>query len=110
MTGAIDSAQIMEALDALRQELALLSARMGALEAAAKVQPLAAVPPQSPLPVQAEVSVLSEEVLLVISAAIAAFLGKKPRIRQIRLLGATSWAQQGRVTIQTSHAVPVHHG
>jgi methylmalonyl-CoA carboxyltransferase large subunit len=53
---------------------------------------------------------LSEELLLVISAAIAAFLGKKPHIRQIRLLGSAAWPQQGRVTIQASHALSVHHG
>ena len=53
---------------------------------------------------------LSEELVLVISAAIAAFLGKKPHIRQIRLLGASSWAQQGRVTIQASHDFSARHG
>ena len=49
---------------------------------------------------------LSEELVLVISAAIAAFLGKRPHIRQIRLLGSAAWAQQGRLTIQASHARP----
>ena len=53
---------------------------------------------------------LSEELVLVISAAIAAFLGKRPHIRQIRLLGSAAWAQQGRTTIQASHALPVKHG
>ena len=42
---------------------------------------------------------------LGISAAIAAFLGKKPHIRQIRLLGSAAWSQQGRLTIQASHAL-----
>jgi methylmalonyl-CoA carboxyltransferase 12S subunit len=46
----------------------------------------------------------------VIAAAIAAFLGKKAHIRQIRLLGSAAWAQEGRVTIQASHAITVHHG
>jgi methylmalonyl-CoA carboxyltransferase large subunit len=40
---------------------------------------------------------------------VAAFLGKKPHIRQIRLLGSAAWSQQGRVTIQASHALPGHH-
>jgi methylmalonyl-CoA carboxyltransferase large subunit len=53
---------------------------------------------------------LSEEIILVISAAVAAFLGKKAPIRQIRLLGSTAWAQQGRVTIQASHTLDVHTG
>jgi methylmalonyl-CoA carboxyltransferase large subunit len=48
---------------------------------------------------------LSEEILLVISAAIAAYLGKKAPIRQIRLLRSDAWAQQGRATIQASHAL-----
>jgi methylmalonyl-CoA carboxyltransferase large subunit len=52
---------------------------------------------------------VSEEVVLVISAAVAAFLGKKPHIRQIRLLGSAAWAQQGRVTIQASHALSGQH-
>ena len=48
---------------------------------------------------------LSEELVLVIGAAIAAFLGKRPHIRQIRLLRSDAWAQQGRATIQASHAL-----
>jgi methylmalonyl-CoA carboxyltransferase large subunit len=52
---------------------------------------------------------ISEEILLVISAAIAAFLGKKPTIRQIRLVGTAAWAQEGRVTIQASHALSGRH-
>jgi methylmalonyl-CoA carboxyltransferase large subunit len=48
---------------------------------------------------------LNEELLLVISSAIAAYLGKKPHIRQIRLLASPAWAQQGRVTIMASHAL-----
>jgi methylmalonyl-CoA carboxyltransferase large subunit len=39
----------------------------------------------------------------VIGAAVAAFLGKKAHVRQVRLLGSHPWAQQGRVTIQASH-------
>ena len=53
---------------------------------------------------------LSEELVLVISAAIAAFLGKKAHIRQIRLIGSAAWAQQGRVIIQASHALAGKHG
>jgi methylmalonyl-CoA carboxyltransferase large subunit len=58
----------------------------------------------------AAVEGLSEELILVISAAIAAFLGKKPHIRQIRLLGSGTWSQQGRVMIQASHDLAVRHG
>jgi methylmalonyl-CoA carboxyltransferase large subunit len=51
---------------------------------------------------------LDEELIVTISAAIAAFLGKKPHIRQIRLIGSAAWAQQGRVTIQASHALSAY--
>ncbi|HKI21671.1 MAG TPA: hypothetical protein VKA15_27515 [Isosphaeraceae bacterium] len=103
----MDWAQVLDALGAIRQDLADLGERVGALEAAALVKPVAAVPSAPP---KAEPEGLSEELVLVLSAAIAAFLGTKPHIRQIRLLGTAAWAQQGRATIQASHALPVHHG
>jgi hypothetical protein len=46
---------------------------------------------------------ISEEELLAISAALAAWLGVQAHIRQIRLIRTGAWAQQGRVTIQASH-------
>jgi methylmalonyl-CoA carboxyltransferase 12S subunit len=104
-TEAVDSAPVAEALAALRQEVARLSERVAALEAAAG-KPRAAAPAPPP----AAAAGLSEELLLVISAAVAAFLGKKPHIRQIRLVGTTAWSQQGRVTIQASHALSARHG
>jgi hypothetical protein len=48
---------------------------------------------------------ISEEELLAISAALAAFFGVQPHIRQIRLIRTGAWAQQGRVTIQSSHSL-----
>jgi methylmalonyl-CoA carboxyltransferase large subunit len=107
----VDAASVAEALGALRQELARLGERVAALEAAAGVK---AHPPPAPPPVPAEAPApaaegLSEELVLVISAAIAAYLGKKPHIRQIRLLGSAAWAQEGRVTIQASHALAASH-
>ncbi len=114
----VDWAQVVDSLGALRQELARLGERVAALETAAGVAPRAAAPtapaakaaPAATAPPTAKAEGLSEELVLVISAAIAAFLGKKPHIRQIRLLGSAAWAQQGRVTIQASHALSVHHG
>jgi methylmalonyl-CoA carboxyltransferase 12S subunit len=101
-----DWTQVSNALGALRQELTRLSERVAALEAATGATPRApvAVPPAT------AAEGLSEELVVVISAAIAAFLGKRPHIRQIRLLGAAAWAQQGRVTIQASHDLAVRHG
>ena len=55
-----------------------------------------AVTPEKP-------EVIPEEIMLVISAAVAAFLGERPRIRQVRLVSSRTWATQGRVSIQASH-------
>ena len=101
---AEDLAQVMGALDSLRQDVAGLNERVVALETAGAARPAA----MATAPTQADE--IGEELVLVISAAIAAFLGVKPHIRQIRLLGSASWAQQGRATIQASHALTVHHG
>src|SRR5262249_33663867 len=96
-----------------RQEVARLGERVAALEGAAGAKQPAGVPPVTPpapaAPPAAEPAVLSEELLLVISAAVAAFLGKRPPIRQIRLAGTHRGAQQGRVTIQASHALSARH-
>lgn len=51
---------------------------------------------------------LSEELILVIGAAIAVFVGKSAHIRQIHLIDPVAWAPQGRVMIQASHALSVH--
>ena len=113
--------KVVDALDDLSQELRRLGQRVAALEAAAgspvptaetvKKEAETEAPRLAPSPPPAQPAVaegLSEELLLVISAAIAAFVGKKAHIRQIRLIGSAAWAQQGRVTIQASHALSVH--
>lgn len=47
------------------------------------------------------------EILAAITAAATAFLGKKARIRSGQMLptaqGGGAWAQQGRMSVQTSH-------
>jgi methylmalonyl-CoA carboxyltransferase large subunit len=50
------------------------------------------------------------DLVLVISAAVAAFLGKRASIRQIRLTGETPWAMQGRATVQASHGIEFIRG
>ena len=109
-----DRAQVVDALEALRQELTRLGERIAALEAAgAKPRAAAAAPSPAAAPATPPATGtagLSEELVLVIAAAIAAFLGKKPHIRQIRLLQSADWAQEGRVTIQASHALKAHRG
>jgi methylmalonyl-CoA carboxyltransferase large subunit len=46
--------------------------------------------------------------LLVISAAVAAFLGERAHVRQVRLVHSDAWAQQGRVSVMASHRWAVH--
>jgi methylmalonyl-CoA carboxyltransferase large subunit len=116
----VDLTEILTKLEGLRLELSRLSQRVEALETARTATPLMAGPeragaaengPQggaAARPPAQGVDGLSEEVVLVISAAIAGFLGKKAHIRGIRLVSSPAWAQQGRVTIQASHALSVH--
>ncbi|MCC6492705.1 MAG: OadG family protein [Pirellulales bacterium] len=99
---ADEQGSLDEALARLQADLARLGERVAALEAQTPQRAAAAPPKLGPG--------VSDELLSVISAAIAAYLGVKPHIRQIRLIGGTSWAQQGRVTIQASHLLPVRHG
>lgn len=97
MTLKVDEqASLADALERLRAEVARLGERVAVLEAAH-----AAAPALGPG--------VSPELISIISASIAAYLGVKPRIKQIRLVGGASWAQQGRVTIQASHALNVQH-
>jgi methylmalonyl-CoA carboxyltransferase large subunit len=99
-TDTTDLARLADTIEALRREVARLGERVAALENAnGRVSMVVA-----PAPAPAEEG-LSEELLLVISAAVAAFLGKKAPIRQVRLLGSAAWAHQGRATVQASHAL-----
>ena len=61
--------------------------------------------PVTPVRVENAPAYITEEELIVISAAIGAYLGVRAHIRQIRLVGTTAWAQQGRVSIQASHSL-----
>ncbi|MFO0959555.1 MAG: hypothetical protein U0800_19325 [Isosphaeraceae bacterium] len=100
-----DFAQVAEALAALRGEVARLNDRVAALEAAALADVAVPLPAPAAAPAPAEPEELGEELVMVIGAAIAAFLGKKAHIRQIRLIGSPAWGMQGRVTIQASHTL-----
>jgi methylmalonyl-CoA carboxyltransferase large subunit len=80
----------------LESQIAELTRRLAQLEARN------APTPPMPAPVAA-VEGITEEELLAISAAVAAFLGVRAHIRQIRLVSTNAWAQQGRVSIQASH-------
>jgi hypothetical protein len=51
---------------------------------------------------------IPEEILIVLSAAVAAFLGERAHVKQVRLLHSDAWAQQGRVSVMASHRWAVH--
>jgi len=74
-----------ELLDTVRT----LAARVESLEAE-----LAAVRAAMPTPE------VSEEVVIAISAAVAAFLGKRARLKQVRYRSSAAWTQQGRAAVQ----------
>ena len=110
-----------------RQEVARLEARMaGAAPAEPRPSgsgfpvPAVAAPansgpaPAPPKPGEPEKSgEVAPETILILSAAVAAFLGKRARIRSARLVRAApsnAWAQQGRVFVQASHNLGVMHG
>jgi methylmalonyl-CoA carboxyltransferase 12S subunit len=79
----------------LKQMLEAITQRLASMETAATA---------APAPAEEK---LSEETLLAIAAAVAAYLGHKPKIKQIRLIRSASWAQEGRVSIQASHRIAV---
>jgi methylmalonyl-CoA carboxyltransferase large subunit len=97
--------QVIDALESIRQEMTRLADRVATLESATAEEPAEAIQSIEASPSHSDVS---EEVLLAISAAVAQYLGVKPHIRQISLVGGPSWAQQGRVTVQASHMLPTH--
>jgi len=103
------NAELLELISDLRNQLAELTGRVAQLETPAAAPPAPAPPPAAahapapaaaPEPAEPEIS---EEELLAISAALAAYLGVRVHIRQIRLIDSRAWAQEGRVSIQASH-------
>ncbi len=70
-------------------------------------------PPQVPVPAAAgkpekRVPEITPEIVVMIAAAVTAFLGKKVRIRSAKMLEPSyeivnPWAQLGRVIVQASH-------
>lgn len=80
----------------------------------APAAPLAVQPaPVLPSPEPQKVEEVTPEIIMVLTAAAAAFLGKRARIRGARLVRAapsSAWAQQGRVFVQASHNLGVMHG
>ena len=93
----------------LEAKIAGLEARLAKLEQPQRTAPAAKqadppVPAAAPAQATAAISEpISEELMLVIAAAVAAYLGERAHIRVVRLVSSHNWAQQGRVSIQASH-------
>lgn len=117
--------QLQRTVEKLRGEWAeefrslMVATRMEG-KASALVGPAAAVPPivqtvATPPPVvaagptPAKRPEVTPEVMLVIAAAVTAFLGKKVRVRSAKILYShesfNPWSQQGRAVVQASHNV-----
>jgi methylmalonyl-CoA carboxyltransferase large subunit len=102
--------KLTEQLEALNKQVSGLTDRLSKLEA------LPAAPP-APAPVAAPAAPaapavpgeMSEELLMAISAAVAAYMGVRAHIKAIRLVSSAAWAQQGRASIQGSHRINVQH-
>jgi methylmalonyl-CoA carboxyltransferase large subunit len=109
------SAELRAWLERIEGTLAALDDRIRRLEDAHTASG-AATKPAPPLPLRlpppptgdpaadlVEDHEIDPDVLLIISAAVAAMLGETAQIRQVRLLSSRAWAQEGRVSIQASH-------
>jgi methylmalonyl-CoA carboxyltransferase large subunit len=75
--------------------------------AATTVKPVAAAPAQ-PQVAAGKAGEVTPEVLVILVAAVTAYLGKKVRIRSAKQLQSpyeivNPWSQQGRVVVQASH-------
>lgn len=103
--------ELAGAVRALREEMARLADRVTALESAAATTATALSTAQTAAQIAPpeQAAELSEELILTISAAVAAYLGKRPYIRQIRLVTTPTWTHQGRITIQGSHVLAALH-
>jgi methylmalonyl-CoA carboxyltransferase large subunit len=95
-------------IKSLQEQIAALEARIADLErpvklAAEAAKSQASAPVSKPAPVPQVQEQISEETMLVIAAAVAAYFGERAHIRVVRLVPSHAWAQQGRVSIQASH-------
>jgi methylmalonyl-CoA carboxyltransferase 12S subunit len=95
--------ELASVIEDLRRQVAMLSARVTELQPAKPVPSAAATEPVAAAPEVETHSGITQEELLAISGALAAYLGVRVHIRQVRLISTHAWAQQGRATIQASH-------
>ncbi|MBS1158347.1 MAG: hypothetical protein H6R15_766 [Proteobacteria bacterium] len=91
MTDRPSEDELLALVAQMRAEIGALSRRVNELEQRVGAGAPAAAPE------------ISEETLLAISAAVAAFLGVHARIRQVRVVHSSAWAQVGRIGAHASH-------
>jgi len=95
---------ITKVLNALQLHIEERSpAVQSAAASVARVEPTAPTTAGMPQPEE-----ISSEMLVVMAAAVTAFLGKKVRIRSAKMMQSpyeivNPWSQQGRVVVQASH-------
>ncbi len=77
-----------QTLAELAEAVRVLTERVAELEASLEEQEAAGIP---------------EEVVLAISAAVAAFLGHRAKVKQMHYRTGAAYAQQGRVVVQGRH-------
>lgn len=115
--------ELTETLASVQQALAALVERVARLEARLEASPECAEPAVAATQVVSDVAApelaapptatqrppasgeIAPDIVLAISAAVAAYLGERAHVRQVRLLSSSAWGQQGRVTVQASHAL-----
>lgn len=101
--------KLKRTVEGLRREM---DERLSSLSSPKPQPPPVVIPFPQPASAPAEKHhEITAETLLVITAAVTAFLGKKVRIRSAQMLQTpyelfNPWAQQGRVFVQASHNLP----
>jgi methylmalonyl-CoA carboxyltransferase large subunit len=99
--------ELADTIKALEARLTESSSPAALLPAPTPVVEVVAAPSAAKEAIYREEEV-TPEILVVIAAAVTAFMGKKVRIRSAKMLRAASeaanpWSQQGRVSVHTSH-------
>jgi hypothetical protein len=116
-TGKSPLQLLLQEVDALRREFREQGKRLTELEmafsrTAGKATDMAETAGPAVAPPAAEAGdEITPERMAVIAAVVTAFLGRNVRIHQARLVNpevVSSWAQQGRVFVQASHALVRH--
>jgi len=101
-------AALTEMVESLRTQLADQSKALAELGLEMKSIPVSTQPHAEAATPAMLSGAVTPELLVVIAAAVTAFLGKKVRIRSAKMLQSpyeiiNPWAQQGRVFVQASH-------